>query len=115
MKRDLTIFVTVFIATCLLGCTQPINQDNTPKEISVQGFAQKGQFVKRSQVTAFALTEKGVATGSSYPANISDNLGSFSLNITTTAPLLEFRAEGYYFNEITTAISQSGDSFNHNS
>ena len=115
MKRDLTIFVTVFIATCLLGCTQPINQDNMPKEISVQGFAQKGQFVKGSQVTAFALTEKGVATGSSYPANISDNLGSFSLNITTTAPLLEFRAEGYYFNEITGSISQSGDCFNHNS
>ena len=43
MKRDLTIFVTIFIATCLLGCTQPINQDNMPKEISVQGFAQKGQ------------------------------------------------------------------------
>ena len=78
-----------------------------PKEISVQGFAQKGQFVKGSQVTAFALTEKGVATGSSYPANISDNLGSFSLNISTTAPILEFRAEGYYFNEITGSISEA--------
>ena len=44
MKREIIIFVTIFVTACLLGCTQPINQDNMPKEISVQGFAQKGQF-----------------------------------------------------------------------
>ena len=107
MKRNIIIYIAIFIATCLFGCTQPTSQDNTPKDIAIQGFAQKGQLVKGSQVTAFALTEKGVATGSSYPANISDNLGSFSLNISTNAPLLEVRTEGYYFNEITGSVSEA--------
>lgn len=107
MKRGFIIIVATLVTVCLASCTQPANQDRIPKNISIQGFAQKGQLVKGSQITAFALTEKGVATGSSYPANIADDLGAFALEITTDAPLLELRAEGYYFNEVAGSVSES--------
>lgn len=106
MKRYITSFVTAILAVFLVSCTN-FSHNTSPKEISIQGFAQKGQLVKGSQITAFALTDRGVATGDSYPANISDDLGSFALDISTEAPLLELRTEGYYFNEVTGSISEA--------
>ena len=101
------IIFCVMIAVAIVGCTQPGGGDQTPEAIKICGYAQKGQLVKGSQVTAFALDQNMVATGSSYPANISDCLGSFSLDINTESPFLELRAEGYYFNEITGEVSES--------
>lgn len=82
-------------------------QKETTKDCSIHGFAQKGQFVKGSQVTAFAVDKDLVATGESFPANISDDLGAFGISGKTAAPYMELRAEGYYFNEIEGAISSS--------
>ncbi|MBP3794811.1 MAG: hypothetical protein ILA23_02065 [Bacteroidales bacterium] len=85
----------------------PEEPKGTPKECSIHGFAQKGQFVKGSQVTAFAVGKDLVATGESFPANISDDLGAFSISGKTAAPYLELRAEGYYFNEMAGEVSSS--------
>ena len=97
----------VLLAVTIVGCTQPGGGTQTPEAINICGYAQKGQLVKGSQVTAFALDQNMVATGSSYPANISDCLGSFTLDISAETPYLELRAEGYYFNEITGTVSES--------
>ncbi len=96
------------ISLSFFSCGKNTNgSSSTPKECSLQGFAQKGQFTKGSQVTAFAVGPDLVATGESFPSNISDDLGSFSISGKTTAPFLELRAEGYYFNELEGAISHS--------
>ena len=87
--------------------TTPEEQKETPKDVSLHGFAQKGQFVKGSQVTAFAVGKDLVATGESFPASISDDLGAFAIAGKTVAPYFELRAEGYYFNELAGAISSN--------
>ena len=89
------------------GDDNPGDEPDTSKECDIQGYAQKGQFVKGSQVTAFAVGQDLVATGESFPSNISDDLGAFEITGKTKAPYLELRAEGYYFNELTGAISQN--------
>ena len=88
------------LAVVALACTKdPNGEDGTPKDRSIHGYAQKGQFVKGSQVTAFAIGKDLIATGESFPANISDDLGAFSISGKTGSPYLELRAEGYYFND----------------
>lgn len=108
MKR----FLFLALAMAIVACGKDPNnggEDNQPKEVqcNLKGFAQKGQFVKGSQVTAFAVGADMVATGESFPANISDDLGSFAITGKTEAPYLELRAEGYYFNEVSGEVSSS--------
>ena len=108
MKRFLYFAMALAIVAC---SKEPGNggDDNQPKEVqcNLKGYAQKGQFIKGSQVTAFAVGADMVATGESFPANISDDLGTFAITGKTEAPYLELRAEGYYFNEVTGEVSSS--------
>ena len=86
----------------LISCTK--GNENI-SDFSISGYAQKGQFIKGSNITAYALNEKLVATGESFPATIKDDLGSFGISSEVSAPYLELRAEGYYFVENTGEIS----------
>ena len=86
----------------LISCTK--GNENI-SDFSVSGYAQKGQFIKGSNITAYALNEKLAATGESFPATIKDDLGSFGISSEVSAPYLELRAEGYYFVENTGEIS----------
>ena len=67
----------------------------------VSGYVQKGQFAAGSQVTVFGLNEKMQATGNSWPSNVKDASGSFSITIEEGDPFMEVRAQGYYFDELT--------------
>lgn len=100
------------ISVLLISCgkdPQGGDEGKETKEVqcNLKGYAQKGQFIKGSQVTAFAVGADMVATGESFPANISDDLGTFAITGKTEAPYLELRAEGYYFNEVTGEVSSS--------
>lgn len=112
MKKFILTALSIF---ALVSCEGILNTDNgedgnnpsNPIIGMVSGVAQKGQLAKGSQVTAFALDENLIATGESFPANISDALGSFSVSGKTTAPYLELRAEGYYFNEVSGSVTDA--------
>lgn len=67
----------------------------------------KGQFIKGATITAYALNDKLLATGESFPSVIKDDLGSFAISAEVTAPYLELKAEGYYFIENTGETSTS--------
>ena len=100
------------ISVLLISCGkdhQGGDEGKETKEVqcNLKGYAQKGQFIKGSQVTAFAVGADMVATGESFPANISDDLGTFAITGKTEAPYLELRAEGYYFNEVTGEVSSN--------
>jgi hypothetical protein len=73
--------------------------------VSITGSAQKGQFVKGAQLTAFGVDDKLVATGKSFPGNINDDMGNFAISGESVDSYLEARAEGYYFNELTGELS----------
>lgn len=104
MKRLLYLAMALALVACEKN---PEGGSSSPKERNLTGFAQKGQFVKGSQVTAFAIGSDLVATGESFPANISDDLGAFGIAGKTAAPFFELRAEGYYFNELEGTTSSS--------
>ena len=104
MKKLLYLAMALAIVACEKN---PEGGSTTPKNLNLTGFAQKGQFVKGSQVTAFAVGSDLVATGESFPANISDDLGAFGITSKTAAPYFDLRAEGYYFNEMKGAVSTS--------
>lgn len=115
MKHSVGILVTLFFSLILVnvlvtGCGNLDNfqdsendTDTAGKEIevSISGCAQKGQFVKGSQLVAYSLDDKLVASGHSFPGNISDDMGNFSISGKTNYPFIELRAEGYYFNEVS--------------
>lgn len=112
MKKYILSSFAIF---ALVACGGNLNPDNggdnnepsNPVICKVSGVAQKGQLAKGSQVTAFALDENLVATGESFPANTSDDLGSFSVSGKTASPYLELRAEGYYFNEVSGSMTDA--------
>lgn len=109
MKR---FWILSAITVLFISCGKDSQGGEEGKETKVvqcnlKGYAQKGQFIKGSQVTAFAVGADMVATGESFPANISDDLGTFTITGKTEAPYLELRAEGYYFNEVTGEVSSS--------
>jgi len=115
MKRPLLILVTLLVFACTKneGTTTPDGAGGEAKptptffDYDIHGYVQKGQFVKGSQITAFAVDSSLTATGESFPSNILDDLGAFGIAGKTTAPYLDLRAEGYYFNETTGSVSQS--------
>ncbi|MBP3426414.1 MAG: hypothetical protein J6K81_06845 [Rikenellaceae bacterium] len=90
------------MTSCLVDPPERLDGD-----VQIRGYAQKGQLTKGSQVTAFEIDQEMKATGRSFPANISDDLGSFTIDANVNAPYLEIRAEGYYFNEVTGENSEA--------
>jgi len=77
----------------------------TEAKMVVSGYVQKGQFAAGSQVTIFGLDENLVATGNSWPSNIKDASGSFSVSVVKGFAYMEVRAQGYYFDELSGETS----------
>ena len=97
MKLFSKVLVAVFAviaASCSPDMQELVN-------VSISGTAQKGPFTNGSQLTAFGLNDKLVASGKSFPGSITDDMGNFQISGEHEDSFLELRAEGYYFNEIT--------------
>ena len=112
MKTTVNYFsrmLCVFLLSAVVALTScdrgPLDSEGKTISVSISGSAQKGQFTKGSQLTAFAVNADLVATGESFPGSISDDMGRFSISGECSAPYLELRAEGYYFNEIKGELS----------
>ena len=97
MKLLSKILVAVF-AVIVASCSPDVHDSML---VSISGSAQKGPFTNGSQLTAFGLNDKLVASGKSFPGSITDDMGNFQISGEHEDSFLELRAEGYYFNEIT--------------
>jgi hypothetical protein len=78
----------------------------TDGPVAVHGAAGKGPFILGSSISIFPITAAGDVTGQVFPATTSDDVGSFSLSLAYQGPAL-IQANGFYFNEITGALSTS--------
>ena len=108
MKKLSIILLTILpllFSSCGADPNDLTNSVGGKDGISVSGFAQKGQLIKGSSVTAFGLDEKLKATGASFPTSITDDMGSFALDAVGDIQFIEFKAEGYYFEENTGKMS----------
>ena len=104
--RKIVLYFLLIVTACV-GEISNNNEQDEAQTVNIWGVAQKGQLVKGSQVTAYALNNNLYSSGQSYPAAISDDLGSFRISATTGGKYLELRAEGYYFVENTGSIADS--------
>jgi len=102
----LSVIVLLSMIVLMTNCTK----DETPVPIetpviktqSIVGTVQKGPFVSGSSVIVFDLLADLTATGKSYNATITDNLGTFELNkITLSSNYISLKADGFYFNEVS--------------
>lgn len=102
-------YIKLFFVLLSVGILMSCEKENEDfgADFSISGYAQKGQFIKGATITAYALNDKLLATGESFPSVIKDDLGSFAISAEVTAPYLELKAEGYYFIENTGETSTS--------
>lgn len=83
------------------------SENNGDKRVSaISGVAQKGQFLKGSSITIYALDQNLNATGLSYPTQTTDDMGTFSV-VNVKADFIDIKANGYYFNENEGKTSKS--------
>lgn len=75
-KYLLCILPLLAVLSCEKASDDNEKDEPQAKTCSISGFAQKGQLAKGSQVTAFATGADLVATGESFPANISDDVSA---------------------------------------
>ena len=110
MSRFYTIIA--FLATlsfCVSSCGDDDEEDvggEGKYEGTISGVAQKGQFLRGSSVTIYALDKNLDATGLSYPTQTTDDLGSFTVS-NVNASYIDVKANGYYYNENRCETSNS--------
>ena len=80
----------------------------TPTNKTINGVVQKGPFISGSKVTVTELDKNLSQTGRSYTAFIKNNKGEFELkDIKLASNYVELTVDGFFFNEITGALSSS--------
>lgn len=89
----------------------PEPQDPDPVQITIdqlEGYAQKGPYIAGTQIQMRELNENLSQTGSQFSTQIENDQGYFSIeNITLESQYVEFSGIGFYFNEVSGAISSA--------
>jgi hypothetical protein len=71
------------------------------------GSVQKGPFIHGSSITIQELDSTLQPTGQSFTVQTTDDLGSFDIPSAVSSRYVEIDATGYYFDEISNALSPS--------
>ena len=75
---------------------------------TISGSVQKGPFINGTSVRVAELNSDLQQTGKNFETQVSDNLGSFEFkNLGLLSQYVELKANGYYFNEVEGAVSES--------
>ncbi len=96
----------VFFISCSKKETP--DQIETPENVSLHGFVQKGPFIVGTNIMVSELDKNLNATGRVFNTVIDNNNGEFSLpNISLKSPYVELMADGFYYNENAGQLSSS--------
>jgi len=78
------------------------------KKEKISGYIQKGPFLNGTQISMYELDSKLAQTGKVFNVTITDNKGSFEIdNITLSSNFVYLSADGFYYNEISGAVSSA--------
>ena len=106
MNNNFCLKMLVFVACCWFAFSCNENEDFQPKRYTVSGKVEKGPFVSGSTVTMQPMDAKLQVSGETYSAVILDDIGNFAFGSTLlNAPYAELTATGYFFNEVSGALS----------
>jgi len=110
-KRNLPMMLLMLVMSAVIvSCDDVLSGDGdgkeTPKTYSVSGKVEKGPFVSGSEITIQPMSAKMQALGTMYTSTIQDHLGNFTFGSKLfESPYAELTANGYFFNEVTGALS----------
>ncbi len=101
----------LFLLMLLLIAFSCKDDNEIPKGLTlekVSGFVQKGPYLNGTAITVYELDEELEPTGKNYPSQILDNKGTFEVkNVDLSSQYVLLKADGFYFNEVANASSQS--------
>ena len=104
MKKP--IIFLIFSILVFTSCEKWYNKIQMIDEIN--GVVQKGPFLNGTSIDIYELNDNYAATGKTYSSQLLDNSGTFQLkDVGLVSPYVKFKANGYYFNEITGQNSNS--------
>jgi N-acetylneuraminic acid mutarotase len=83
------------------------NPDPDPVRVQVSGTAQKGPIVAGSSVDVFGLDSELESTGTVFPSQTEDSLGSFDVSGNLTEELVEVVVQGAFYDELTGNLSET--------
>ncbi len=79
-----------------------------PEEYTVDGFVQKGPFIKDSSIKITELDHNfEMIPATSFTTQTIDDLGNFNIKRTFSSRYILLEASGYYYNEVAGAVSSS--------
>ena len=109
MKKLFTLLIPL---TLFLHCSKdadPEPQDPVPINIEqIDGYVQKGPYIGGTQIQISSLNSDLSQTGINFNTEILNDEGFFSIeNIEVESDYLLFSGIGFYFNEVTGALSSS--------
>lgn len=108
MKRFYSFYRLFALLLCMpfIACEENNGIDFEPQTYNVVGKVEKGPFVSGSEITIQPMSAKMQALGTMYTSTIQDHLGNFSFGSKLfESPYAELTANGYFFNEVTGALS----------
>ncbi len=86
----------------------PITQDNMFHIDRLDGATQKGPYSVGTAVTMIELDQNFIPTGRTFTTEIQNFIGQFEFkNLDLSSPFVEFRANGFYYNEVTDKTSDA--------
>lgn len=111
MKKIISVLMIAAASLALVNCGGGSTAVTavTPVAIksinAITGVATKGPFQQNSMVVATQLNTDGTPGAGSTTAVVTDNLGSYNLPNVTWGGLTEVKITGFYFDEVTNAVS----------
>jgi hypothetical protein len=80
----------------------------TPEEYEVEGFVQKGPFIKDSSITITELDHNfEMIPATTFTTQTVDDLGNFNVKRTFSSRYILLEAKGFYYNEVSGSISST--------
>lgn len=108
MKHFLN-FLLVCLLVALAACSSEDDENqkiDTLSKVTISGFIQKGPYISGTSIELIELDTNLVQTGRSFSTQIVDNSGKFEIKgIELLSPYVEIKADGFYFNEVSGAVS----------
>lgn len=107
--KNLCLVMVAFILLVFSSCKKDNKDEKTLiTRDKINGFIQKGPFLNGTSIGIFELDKTYTLTGKSFTTQIVDNSGFFQIvNLSFASQFLLFKADGYYFNEISGKNSSS--------
>ena len=109
-KTNIIILSLMMTILVLGGCSSGGGGDDsatTSTTASLSGVAQKGAFLKDSNVSLCKLDEKMLCTSETLEVKVSDDKGSYEFKALPWSGLSRLSVSGYYFDEVTGTTSLS--------